>query len=148
MKSAAAIAFDYRPSRLLAALCSGVLLLGLGAIWYSGLAHYPRWALLLSLLAVLSCALSLLRLLRPRFRQVGWDRDGNWLLLDAGRVQQPATLQGWTTLGSAVLLRLQAGGRTVNLQLLPDNLDRDTRRRLRVRLRQQQPPGPLPPTSS
>ncbi|TDR37364.1 hypothetical protein DFR29_12526 [Tahibacter aquaticus] len=148
MKSADAIAFDYRPSRLLAALCSGMLLLALGSVWYSRLGQYPRWALLLSVLVVTSYALAVLRLLRPRVRQVGWDRDGNWLLLDAGRTQQPATLQGWNTLGPAVLLRLQAAGRRVSLPLLPDNLDRDTRRCLRVRLAQECRPRTLPPSLS
>ena len=59
MKSADAIAFDYRPSRLLAALCLLMLGLGLGALWSSQLGRFPLWAGLLSLAAIAAVALSL-----------------------------------------------------------------------------------------
>lgn len=148
MKSVAAITFDYRPSRLLAALCLLMMALGLGALWSSQLGRYPLWAAVLSLAAVAAVAVSLWRQWRLPLRRIGWDSDGNWLLLDADLRQQPARLAGWRVLGGIVVLRLAGGGGTAVLPLLPDNLDRDTRRRLRVRLQQLAPAAALPPTLS
>ena len=93
-------------------------------------------------------AVSLWQQWRLPVRRVGWDSEGNWLLLDAGLRQQPARLAGWRVLGGIVVLRLTGGGTTAVLPLLPDNLDRDTRRRLRVRLQQLAPEPALPPTLS
>lgn len=148
MKSVSAITFDYRPSRLLAALSLLMLALGLGALWSSQLGRFPLWAALLSLVAVATVVVSLRRQWRLPLRRIGWDSEGNWLLLDAGLKQQPARLVGWRVLGGIVVLRLAGGGSTTVLPLLPDNLDRDTRRRLRVRLQQLAPAAALPPTLS
>lgn len=148
MKSAAAIAFDYRPSRLLAALCGLMLALGLGALWSSQLGRFPLWAGMLSLAAIAAVAVSLQQQWRLPVRRVGWDGEGNWLLLDGGHRQLPARLLGWRVLGGIIVLRLRGSTGVAVLPLLPDNLDHDTRRRLRVRLQQLAPAAGLPPTSS
>lgn len=148
MKSVSAITFDYRPSRLLAALCLLMLALGITALWSSQLGRFPRWAAVLSLAAVAAAAVSLWRQWQLPVRRVGWDGEGNWLLLDAGLKQQPARLLGWRVLGGIVVLRLGSSAGAAVLPLLPDNLDHDTRRRLRVRLQQLAPDAGLPPTLS
>ena len=58
----------------------------------------------------------------------------------------PVQLTAWHALGLCLLLRLRsAAGERANLVLLPDNLDADTRRRLRVRLQQTSAAAAVPP---
>lgn len=145
MKSVSAITFELRPSWLLGlglALLTG---LALSAIWSSGLRNRPEAAAAVSLL----CLVLLLRQLRSlfvsRWRRASWDSAGNWLLLDADSAALPAELLAWHGLGTCLLLRLRAGGGRIRLVLLPDNLDADTRRRLRVRLQQSAAAPAVPP---
>ena len=138
MKSAAAIAFELRPSRLLAGVLVGVALLALLAIGLSGLRHWPWIAVAVGLVVAATLLRTLGRLRRPRWRRAGWNADGVWTLLDGAQIAVGAHLLGWRGFGLSLLLRLRtAAGEAVTLCLLPDNLDRDTRRRLRVRLDQE-----------
>lgn len=146
MKSAAAITFERRPSWLLALSLALLTGLALSAVWSSGLRERPEAAGLVSLL----CLILLLRQLRGQFvsrwRRAAWDSAGNWQLLDLHAAAQPMRLTAWHALGLCLLLRLRSdAGERVNLVLLPDNLDADTRRRLRVRLQQASAAAAVPP---
>jgi len=146
MKSAAAIAFELRPSRLLARALVGIALLALLAIGLSGLRHWPWIAVAIGLIVAVTVLRTLRRLRHSRWRRAGWNADGGWTLLDGAQIAVGAHLLGWRAFGLNLLVRLRtAAGEAVTLCLLPDNLDRDTRRRLRVRL-DQEAARPLPPT--
>ncbi|WP_257385224.1 protein YgfX [Tahibacter caeni] len=147
MKSAAAIAFELRPSRLLAGALAGIALLAVLAIALSGLRRWPWIAAAVGIAVALVLLRTLRRLRRPRWRRAGWNADGVWTLLDGAQIAVGAHLLGWRAFGLSLLLRLHtAAGEAVTLCLLPDNLDRDTRRRLRVRL-DQEAARPPPPTT-
>jgi toxin CptA len=149
MKSATAIAFDLRPSRLLTLALALLAALAVTAIWLSRLGQSPLIAAAASAVVALLVRQRVARLWQLRWRRLGWNADGNWLLLDAAQAQAKAELRGWSALGLVLLLRLRtAGGENLSLQLLPDNLDRDTRRRLRIRLEQESGKPLLPPTLS
>jgi toxin CptA len=133
MKSAAAIVFDYRPSRWLQAGLIGAVLLALLAVAASGI---PAAAKAIAVVAALVCAAVELRRLRnPRVHRCAWHADGQWRLRDAaGNDHVAALLQASAHAGLIVLrLRVPVHGH-VALVLLPDNCDAETRRRLRVRL--------------
>jgi hypothetical protein len=138
MKSAGAIAFELRASRLLIAVVATMAALALVALWLSGL-HETAWlAVVVSLIVVVST----IRVVRPlydsRWQRACWNADGVWSLADAAQTMTTARLLGWSAFGLALLVRLRDdAGRNVTLYLLPDNLDRDTRRQLRVRLTQE-----------
>ena len=149
MKSASAIAFDLRPSLLLTLALALLAALAVTAIWLSQLGQSPLYAMAASAAVAVLVRWRVARLWRLRWKRLGWNTDGNWLLLDADQVQAKAELRGWSALGLVLLLRLRiAGGETLSLQLLPDNLDRDTRRRLRIRLEQEAGKPAPPPTLS
>jgi toxin CptA len=146
MKSASAIAFELRPSGALVALLGATALLAVLSIWASGLRAHPWIAASLGFLVVFSAARVVGGLLDRRWHRAGWNADGAWTLLDASQSVVGATLLGWSGLGLALVLRLRTtAGQAVTVCLLPDNLDRDTRRRLRIRLEQEA--SSLPPTS-
>ena len=90
-------------------------------------------------LLVLLVALHRIRRLQPqRWQRAGWNAEGIWTLLDDAQSATAAQLLGWHAIGLMLLVRLRSeAGEGVTLYLLPDNLDRDTRRRLRVRLAQE-----------
>ena len=133
MTSAAAIAFDYAPSRTLQAVLGGMLLLALVAIALSGIGIVWKVALMAA-----SCAYagySARPLLRPAARRCAWYESGHWRLRDQRGEEHQATLLSATMRGPLIALVLQAGAlRRVSLVLLPDNCDAETRRQLRVRL--------------
>lgn len=137
MKSAGAIAFDLRPSRLLIVALAGMTGLGIVALWASGF-HEAIWlAAAVSLLVVLAAMRSLRRLWRSRWQRASWNADGAWTLVDAAHTAERARLLGWNALGLSLLVQLRSdAGEAVTLYLLPDNLDHATRRQLRVRLAQ------------
>jgi toxin CptA len=95
----------------------------------------PGW-----LLAGTFAGLGTGRLLGPRVRSVLWRADGgvtlglrDTVLHSGGEVN--AQLHHARVLGPLVTLDLRWGkGDRVQLWLLPDNLDADTRRRLRMRI--------------
>lgn len=135
MKSTPAIGFSYRGSPLLA--CATVIV-ALLAILALHLARGPFW--LHGVLAVLIGVYALLAvygLLRPRVRAITWHADGGAELTLRGRAE---TVQGAVAesrvLGPLIVLTLRWPPRQrLSLWLLPDNLDVDTRRKLRMRLR-------------
>lgn len=138
MKSAGAIAFELRPSRLLIAALATMAGVSLVAIWGSGLYATAWLAATVSLVALVAVTRTIWRLHDSRWRRAGWNADGFWTLLDATQTAVGAQLLGWRAFGLTLLLRLRSdAGEAVTLYLLPDNLDRDTRRRLRVRLDQE-----------
>ncbi|HVH33140.1 MAG TPA: hypothetical protein VM847_03400, partial [Tahibacter sp.] len=107
MKSAAAIAFELRPSRLLAGALVGVALLALLAIGLSGLRHWPWIAVAVGLVVAATLLRTLGRLRRPRWRRAGWNADGVWTLLDGAQIAVGAHLLGWRGFGLSLLLRLR-----------------------------------------
>jgi len=133
MKSAAAIAFDYSSSRLLAGGVLLVLLLALLAIALSGLDLPLKLVVAGATLAY--AAIALRRFLHNTVRRVAWHSAGHWRVVDAHGEQHTAELRravvrvDWITLD----LRRSDGAR-IALVLAPDNSDAETRRRLRVRL--------------
>jgi toxin CptA len=132
------IAFRYRASPVLSVALVVVGILAIIAVSISGV---PVW--LRSILVVLVAAfggVSLGRQLRPRIASVAWRGDGT---IELGLNDTPldnrrdvlAELHGGRVLGPLIVLSLRWPPRErAALWLLPDNLDADTRRRLRMRL--------------
>ncbi len=139
MTSAPPIGFKYRGSRLLMLALIVITALAIFAIFSAAL---PRFlGSTLAVLVAASFGASFARLLRPRVRTMLWRADGSAQLelhdtaLDPRR-EANAQLHASHVLGPLITLKLRWPDRgRATLWLLPDNLDSDTRRRLRVRLR-------------
>lgn len=138
MRTAPAIGFDYRPSRLLAVATATVSLLALWAVAISGV---PEWLrVVLMLFVVWIGTVSLAHWLRPRVRSLLWRADGAAELALRDRTHERSrtalgTLRSARMMGPLIVLVLNWPPRgRATLWLLPDNLDPDTRRRLRMRL--------------
>jgi toxin CptA len=133
MKSAAAIVFDYRPSRWLIAAIILVTVMGMVALACCAM---PWWAKLI--VAVVACAYStygLRRLQNDAIRRAAWHEAGHWRLADGAGGEHVAELQTGIVRGAWIVLRLRrSDGRRVAIVLGPDNSDAELRRRLRVRL--------------
>ena len=133
MKSAAAIAFEYAPSRRLAAAIVAMLLLAIVGVAASGI---PLWSKVV--LAGLACAYgahSLRALLRAPTRRVAWCEAGHWRIADNDDTEHVADLQSGIVRGNWIVLRLRrSDSRPVAIILGPDNCDAELHRRLRVRL--------------
>ncbi|HUB88133.1 MAG TPA: protein YgfX [Dyella sp.] len=132
MTSAPAIGFEYRPSRWVPRLFAGITGLAMLAIVLSGL---PLFAcMVLCTASAAACRYAVGRLSLPIYA-VGWASQSGWTLrgLDGG--DEVANLLSFRIIRQLVLLRLASGryGK-LTLWLMPDNLDADTRRRLRMRL--------------
>lgn len=133
MKSVAAIAFDYRPSRWLLFALAVIAALALVAIASCGLNPWIRLGL--AALTLAYAAHSAWQFLHPPFVRVTWHSTGHWRLRDALEREQVGELRHAVVLGALIVLVLRAGSkRTCSFALLPDNSDAETRRRLRVRL--------------
>jgi toxin CptA len=133
MKSAAAIAFDYRSSRWLATALVLVNVLALIAIVLSGIPLALKFVLAFGACAY--AAWSLHRFLRGRIRRAAWHQGGHWRIAESDGSEHVAELERSTARGGWIVLRLRrTDGRRVALVLGPDNSDADTRRRLRVQL--------------
>jgi len=133
MKSAPAIAFDYRPSRWLLAALILVVVLALLALAESAIA--PSLKLVLGVAACICGVFSARRLLHPAVRRCAWYENGGWRVRDATGGDHVASLLQASVRGALIVLLLRSElERTSALVLLPDNCDADTRRRLRVRL--------------
>jgi toxin CptA len=131
MRSAPDISFELKPSPselTLLAVMTGLALVG---AWGAQLDGLMRLALAAVVLAVAGDALR--RRLHPPLTAVRWRGDGETrvMLRDGSEVE--ATLSGrrW---GPLIVLALVWRGRRLGLWLWPDQLDADTRRRLRMRL--------------
>lgn len=138
MKGAPAIGFRHRPSRLVVALMLAVALLAVIAIWISAAPDWLRIAL--SLLVAGYAGSVAVHQLRPRVRTVLWRADGGVdLTFNDGaagyRSETQAVITGTRVMGPLIVLALRWSPRGhATLWLLPDNLDFDARRRLRMRL--------------
>jgi toxin CptA len=133
MKSAAAIAFDYRPSRWVAAAIASVTLLALAAIAVSGIPLALKIALASAASAY--AAWSLRGFLRVNTRRIAWQQGGHWRIADIDGSEHVAELESGIVRGGWIVLRLRrADGRRIAIVLGPDNSDTDVRRRLRVQL--------------
>ena len=133
MKSAAAIAFDYRPSRLLLAAIALVCGLALVAIALSAAGFALQAVLALGALGY--AAFSARRCWRGETRRAAWHEAGHWRIVDARGESHVAELAHATVRGNWIVLGLRrSDGVRVVLMLAPDNSDAETRRRLRVRL--------------
>lgn len=138
MKSVPAIGFRYRASLLLAVATASVALLAIVATW---LIRGPAWLHLVLIVIVAAYAVTAIRnLARPSITSLLWRADGGVELTlrdgstETGRTVQGA-LQGTRVLGPLIVLTLRWPPRGhATIWLLPDNLDADTRRRLRMRL--------------
>jgi hypothetical protein len=128
MKSAPPIAFDYRPSRRVAA---ATLALVACALACTALNDLPAGLRLLLVPAVLVAAAGgLWRFLHPPFQRVAWSGSG-WVLIDRQGRAHAATLAGQRRLGKLVALDFRCPMQAPFRPLLAgDNLDADTRRRL------------------
>ena len=133
MKSAAAIAFDYRPSRLLAGAIVLVLALALLGVTLSGFGLPIK--LLIAAGSTVYAALTLRRFLRGGVRRAAWHEAGHWRIVDGDGEEHGADLAHAVVRGAWIALNLRrADGARIALLLAPDNSDADVRRRLRVRL--------------
>jgi hypothetical protein len=133
------LGLEPRPSRRLAGLIAGVHVLGLGALALTsapvGIKGILAAGILWSLIAGLRG--HVLRRGRRAIRRAVWLPDGRWIVHDSpNRAQQASLAPGFVALPAVVLVRLVLpGGGRRTLLLLSDSLDRQTLRRLRVRLR-------------
>ena len=133
MKSAAAVAFDYRPSRGLQAAVAAATLLAVVAIFASGIAVELK--VVAAAAAAALSAFELHRLRRPLIARCVWHGDGQWRVRDTSGNDHAATLQHSSVYGFLVVLQLKVPAHgDAALVLLPDNCDASTRRQLRVRL--------------
>jgi toxin CptA len=133
MRSVPSIAFEVRPSRLLAVATAGIAVLAVLAMLLSGM---PWWGRLpLAIAAAAGAAHAVRKLQRPTLTSVGWHGDDRWTLALPGDTEVEGRLRSGRVLGPLIVLRLAWTPRgQAALALLPDNLDADTRRRLRMRL--------------
>lgn len=133
MKSATAIAFDYRASRWLLVAIVLMAALALAAIVLNGM---PTWSkIACGILACTFAGFALGRCLRPLLCRAVWQQTGHWRVADAGGREFNAELIRGVARGAWIVLNLRrSDGKNLALILGPDNCDMDTRRRLRVRL--------------
>ena len=144
MKSAPSIAFDLRPSRMVA---SALLLITLAAVGALTASHLPSSIQAIGSVAVLFyggwCLRQHLRTDHVRIARGtgGWfvvDRDGNELAL---------ILRGHQRLGNLITLQLQTAAfvapqRRLRYVFAPDNLDAESRRLLVLSLLRGEPSSP------
>lgn len=128
MKSVPTIAFDYRPSRGIAAALFLVCAAAMLAPWFSALLVAGRMAVSVGVLALGVRAVR--GLLHPSFRRVAYRASG-WVLVDLANKEHEVLLESHARLGAMIALRFRHGPRErFNALLAPDNLDAETRRRL------------------
>jgi toxin CptA len=133
MKSAPAIAFDYVPSRWLAAATAAIALLALAAVAFAGVATWVKLALGCAVIGY--AAHSLRRHFEASTRRVAWHEAGHWRIALADGEGRAVELRHAVARGGWLVLTFRTGdGERVALILGPDNSDADVRRRLRVRL--------------
>lgn len=133
MRSAPSIGFEYRPSRWPGLVSLGMGALALAAVVLAGVPGLP--AACLAMVTAVYVARVCRETARHDVHGVTWRVDGGWFLRLADDTDVEAHLEGARIVAGAIVLRLawEPRGREA-LMLLPDNLDADTRRRLRMRL--------------
>ncbi len=137
MKDAPTIAVSLRVSGILVAAIVLVMVLALIAVSLTGAHGWVRNALFILVLVLGSTAVGRAR---PRITSLVWRSDGGADIrlrdtaLEDGREVQGA-IQTARVMGPLIVLTIRWPPRErAHLWLLPDNLDADTRRRLRARL--------------
>ena len=128
MKSAPGIAFDYRPSRRIAAIAAVIALLALIAILKSGLGL----SIMIILIVVLPiyALIALRRFLNPPFVRVARDATG-WQLVSRDGDSTVTTLRSHVRLGPLLVLDFPVPGqRRFHCVLASDVIDDELRRRL------------------
>ncbi len=138
MKQAPAIGFKYKVSWTLVVATVVVTLLALLALQ---LVAGPAWLRHgLHLLVIAYAGVCVVGLLRPRVRSIAWQGEGGLALtlndtLTDGRRDAEGMVSAARVMGPLIVLTVRWPPRErAHLWLLPDNLDADTRRRLRMRL--------------
>ena len=131
MRSAPDISFELKPSPSELALLAAVTVLALIGAWGTDLDGLTRLALAAVALAVAGAALR--RRLRPPLVAVRWRGDGEVrvTLRDGSEVEATLSGRSW---GPLIVLALAWRGHRLGWWLWPDQLDADSRRRLRMRL--------------
>lgn len=133
MKSAAAITFDYRPSRWLGVAIAAVAVLACVSIAICGLSIGIKATL--AALAAAYAVDTLRRFSRPPFVRALWHSAGHWRLADEDGNERMGELARSVVLGVVIVLTLRIDAkRTTAFVLVADNCDVETRRKLRVRL--------------
>ncbi len=128
MKSAPAIAFDYRPSRRVAAAAATIAVLAIVAILASGIGTPARLVLIVAVSA--HAAWSLRRFLATPFVRVTRDAGG-WQLVTREDERLAASLRGHVRLGPLLVLEFAVPGRRpFRCVLAGDVIDTELRRRL------------------
>lgn len=122
-------------------LVIATLVVGLLALVAVQLVRGPAWLHHVLHLAIVAYVAAVVAgMLRPRVKALVWREDGTTdIALRDGVVEDGRTVQGAVgsarVLGPLIVLTLRWPPRErAHLWLLPDNLDADTRRRLRMRL--------------
>ncbi len=138
MRAPSAIGFDCRTSPTLVVATVAVGMLAIVAVWIS---RGPHWLhLCLTLLVAGYTGATVGQMLRPRVKSLLWRADGGVdLVLDDtltdGRREVQGVVRTARVMGPLIVLSLRWPRRgRATVWLLPDNLDADTRRRLRMRL--------------
>ena len=137
MKQAPAIGFTCRASWLLVV---ATIIVGLLALVAVQLMRGPAWLHhVLHLATAAYVAAVITGMLRPRVKAMVWREDGTAEITLRDSVEEGRTVRGAIgrarMLGPLLVLTLRWPPRgRAHLWLLPDNLDSDTRRRLRMRL--------------
>lgn len=128
MKSAPGIAFDYTPSRWIAAAASVVVSAAVASPWLSGVSW--RLGAVLSLTAFVGGVAALRRFSTADVRRIAYQASG-WKLIDTSATEHSAELLSHTRLGKWLVLDFRnASRRRFRALLGPDNADTETRRRL------------------
>ena len=132
MRSVPGIAFDYRPSRAVAAAVLLVTACGGLSPWLSDIPLTAKG--LLASVAVASGLGATWRFLHPGFRGIAWG-DAGWRLMHVSGSELAVELARQVRLGSLQVLEFTCGPRMrFHAILTPGNLDADTYRRLVVLL--------------
>lgn len=140
MRSAPAIAFDYRPSRRLAVAAGLVAALAVASVLLSGLPIGLRASLAVAV--PLYAGYKLRRFLAPPWVRIAHDAGG-WRLIDRGGEGVASTLAGHVRRGPLLVLDFVTPERPrFTCVLSPDVIDADTRRRLLLVLARRDPPPP------
>lgn len=133
MKSAPAIAFDYRPSRWL--LAATAVTTGLALVALTLCAFDAAVRVLLAIVIVGYAMFALRRFVRIAPRRLAWHTAGHWRIVESSGVERVAELERAAIRGAWIALTLRRSDKsTLAIVLGPDNSDVETRRRVRVRL--------------
>lgn len=133
MSSAPSIVFDVRPSRLLLTIVAVMALLAMLAVILASMTWWLKVLLCMGVTAY--TAQGIRHHLRQPVRRASWHADGSWVLHLAHGSEICPELVAVRTLGALTFLHFSPVGKErPSLALLPDNVDAETRRRLRMRL--------------